>query len=105
MEDFRIKWTARAVKDLKKTYSFYVELFGEQKGLKIIQHLANKVDSLSNPNFVNTGASDEEFNHLKHDYKKLIVKHVKITYRLSKNSLDVYIVRVFDTRQHPSKNK
>jgi hypothetical protein len=51
------------------------------------------------------GSVDEEFKHLKRKYRKLIEKHIKITYRLSKSQPTVYINRVFDTRQQPSKNK
>jgi hypothetical protein len=51
------------------------------------------------------GAIDEQFQHLKHDYKKLIEKNVKITYRVSASKPIVYINRVFETRQHPAKNK
>jgi hypothetical protein len=51
------------------------------------------------------GAVDEEFKHLKRDYKKLIEGDIKITYRLSSNKPIVYINRIFDTRQNPSKNK
>ena len=51
------------------------------------------------------GAIDEEFKHLKREYKKLIVRNIKITYRLSSSHPTVYINRVFDTRQDPVKNK
>lgn len=51
------------------------------------------------------GAIDEEFKHLKREYKKLIVRNIKITYRLSSSYPIVYINRVFDTRQDPLKNK
>lgn len=49
------------------------------------------------------GAIDETFAHLKYDYRKLLVHHCKITYR--EGNTKFYIVKVFDTRQHPSKNK
>jgi len=49
------------------------------------------------------GAVDGDFAHLKYEYRKLISHHCKITYRAGRTK--IFIVRVFDTRQHPDKNK
>jgi hypothetical protein len=38
---------------------------------------------LADKRFVEIGAIDEQFLLLKYDYKKLIEKNIKITYRLS----------------------
>ena len=51
------------------------------------------------------GAVDEEFKHLKRQYKKLVVDNIKVTYRLNLSKPAVYVNRVFDTRQDPLKNK
>jgi plasmid stabilization system protein ParE len=102
---YEIKWTSRAKKDLRKVYGFYTELAGEEKAFEIVTALLERVDNLSDVKFVKMGAMDEQFCHLKHQYKKLIEKNVKITYRLSASKPIVYINRVFETRQHPSKNK
>ena len=105
MEAYEINWTARAKKDLRKVYNFYTELIGEEKAFEIILILFERVDLLSDSKFVKMGAIDEEFKYLKRRYKKLIEKDIKITYRLSESKPIVYINRVFNTRQHPSKNK
>jgi plasmid stabilization system protein ParE len=105
LETYEIVWTSRAAKDLRKVYDFYTHQIGEEKAFEIIQHLLNKVEVLSDARFVKIGTVDEEFKHLKRHYKKLIEKNIKITYRLSKNKPTVYINRLFDTRQNPSKNK
>jgi len=105
LEDYKISWTSRAVKDLRKIYNFYTEQIGEDKAFEIIQSLVHKVDILSDSKFVEIGALDEQFSHLKRTYKKLIEHNIKITYRTSDNSNTVYINRVFDTRQNPNKNK
>lgn len=105
METYEIKWTSRAKKDLRKVYKFYTELTGEEKAFKIITTLLERVDVLSDAKYVKMGAIDEQFSHLKHKYKKLIEKNIKITYRLSTSKPIVYINRVFETRQHPSENK
>jgi len=105
LETYEIVWTSRATKDLRKVYDFYTDQIGEEKAFTIIQSLLDKVDVLSDARFVKIGAVDEEFKHLKRQYKKLIEKNIKITYRLSTNKSVVYINRLFDTRQNPIKNK
>lgn len=64
-------------------YVFYVELAREPKAFEIVESLLKRVVVLSDGRFVEMGAKDEQFQHLKHDYKKLIEKNIKITYRLS----------------------
>lgn len=105
METYEIKWTSRAAKDLRKIYSFYSELYSEDMAFKLTGQLMNKVDLLCDKRFLKIGTIDNEFSHLKHHYKKLVQKHIKITYRLSTNKPIVYINRVFDTRQNPRKNR
>ena len=105
METYKITWTSRATKDLRKVYDFYTEQIGEEKAFTIVQSILDKVDVLSDGKFVKIGAIDEEFKHMKRQYKKLIEKNIKITYRLSASNPVVYINRVFDTRQDPTKNK
>jgi hypothetical protein len=48
------------------------------------------------------GSIDDDFKHLKYEYRKLIENHYKVTYHVSKKH--IYVVRIFDTRQHPRKN-
>lgn len=105
MEAYEINWTKRATKDLRKVYEFNIDLFGEEKSFVFIHLLLEMVDLLSDKKFVKMGAIDEEFKHLKREYKKLIEGYIKITYRISTNKPIVYINRVFDTRQDPRKNK
>jgi plasmid stabilization system protein ParE len=102
---YEIKWTSRAVRDLRKIYHFYTDQRGEEKAFSLVQSILRKVDVLSDKRFTGMGAIDEEFKHLKREYKKLIVRNIKITYRLSSSHPIVYINRVFDTRQDPLKNK
>jgi hypothetical protein len=53
--------------------------------------------------FSKIGSINEDFTHLKFEYRKLIYHHCKITYREGKDK--IYINRIFDTRQNPIKNK
>lgn len=97
--------TARALKDLQKIRTFNDELYGIIKSKEIIDGVFKKIEILEIQKFDYTavGAIDEDFVHLKHNYRKLIESHYKVTYRISKNT--VFVVRIFDTRQNPNKNK
>lgn len=105
MAKYEIKWTKRAVKDLRKVYDFNIDVIGEDKSYALVMLLLERVDRLSDERFVQMGAIDQEFIHLKRKYKKIIEGHLKITYRLSETKPLVYINRVFDTRQNPRRNR
>lgn len=98
-------WTNRAKKDLGKLMQFYAELYGEEKAKQIATDIFEKVKLLESENadFTQIGLIDEQFSHLKFQYRKLIHKYCKITYREGKTKM--YIVRVFDMRQNPNKNR
>jgi hypothetical protein len=100
-----VEFTTRAKKDLLKLEKFNDELYGKEKSNIILKNLLYKLEILENPNadLTKIGVIDTSFNHLKRTYRKLIVNYCKITYRVGKTK--IYIVRVFDTRQNPFKNK
>jgi len=100
-----IKYTNRAVKDLKKIEQFNNELYGFIKSKEIIKHIIHAISILESEeaDFTQLGIIDNSFTKLKNTYRKLIVKQYKINYREGKST--IYIVRVFDMRQHPNKNK
>jgi len=100
-----VNWTKRAVTDLEKVTRFNLKLYGANKAIEIATNLRNSTDILesSEIDLTEYGQIDESFLHLKQEYRKLINNHCKITYRIGKSK--IYIVRVFDTRQHPNKNK
>ena len=100
-----VELTSRALKELQKIREFNYLLFGVTKSKEIINVVFKTIETLEIPHFDYTklGAIDEDFVHLKYEYRKLIEKHCKITYRKSKNK--IYVVRIFDTRQNRNKNK
>ncbi len=100
-----VQITSRALKDLQKVRGFNDLLYGVSKSKEIINTIFETIEILENPDvdFTEIGAIDEDFVHLKYDYRKLITSHYKITYR--KNKSKIYVVRIFDTRQNPNKNK
>lgn len=101
-----VELTTRALKDLQKVRVFNDTLYEIPTSKEIINTIFKTIEILENPdfNFTEIGSIDEDFLHLKHEYRKLIESHYKVTYRRAKNS-KIYVVRIFDTRQNPSKNK
>ena len=100
-----VQLTSRALKDLQKVRGFNDLLYVVSKSKEMINTIFETIEILENPDvdFTEIGAIDEDFVHLKYDYRKLITSHYKITYR--KNKSKKYVVRIFDTRQNPNKNK
>lgn len=100
-----VELTARAIKDLNKVKDFNTELYEEVKAQEITDAIFKSLEVLENPeiDFTKIGGIDTNFLNLRRQYRKLILRHYRITYREGKTK--IYIVRVFDTRQHPNKNK
>lgn len=100
-----LELTPRAIKDLQKVKSFNIDLFGADKAQEIIDNIFEEIEILekSGNKFSQIGAVDEALSHLKRNYRKLFVHHCKVSYREGRTK--IYIVRVFDTRQDPTKNK
>lgn len=99
----KYKLTSRALKDLKKTYSFYSVLYGKRKSEQIIIDFFDYFSILeSQSDFTQMGPVDEQFSSHTFEYRKLFFGYLKITYRVGKSN--IYIVRIFDSRQNPKKN-
>lgn len=100
-----VVWSSRAAKDLQTVTKFYINLYGLAKAQKIVTELRRSTELLGSSDMDTSqiGALDDSFAHLKRNYRKLIHQHCKITYR--EGETKIFIVRVFDTRQHPDKNK
>jgi plasmid stabilization system protein ParE len=98
-------WTTRAINDLEKITRFNSLLFGFSKAIGIANSIKKATEILENAtfDFSEIGAVDSEFTHLKREYRKLIIKDCKITYREGNDK--IYVNRIFDTRQNPNKNR
>jgi plasmid stabilization system protein ParE len=101
----KIIWTKRASNDLEKITKFNKEIFGAEKAFEISRNLIQVPSILKNStiDYTKIGQIDDSFIHLKREYRKLITNYYKITFRISKEN--IYLIRVFDTRQNPTKNK
>ena len=103
--NLNVQLTSRALKDLQKIRDFNDTFYGVPKSKEVIESLFKLMEVLENPiaDFTEIGSIDDDFIHLKYEYRKLIDGYYKITYRKSKQN--IFVVRVFDTRQNPRKNK
>ena len=100
-----VELTSRAIKDLKKVKNFISDLYGATKAQEVIDEIFDLLETLENSDydFSEIGEVDKDFEHLKYPYRKLTLPHCKITYRKGKTK--IYVIRIFDTRQNPKKNK
>lgn len=100
-----VHWTHRATKDLQKITAFNIELLGADKAREISFEIIDAVLVLENPgfNYSEIGAVDESLHFLKRKYRKLIHGHYKINYREGADK--IFVSKIFDTRQHPRKNR
>lgn len=100
-----VELTNRAIKDLNKIKAFNKELLGEEKAEQIIDEIFERLSVLESEDIdlKEVGAVDKDFLHLKHKYRKLFQDYYKVTYREGKTKM--FVVRIFDTRQNPNKNR
>jgi hypothetical protein len=74
-----VELTSRALKDLQKIRGFNDVLYGIPKSKEIINTVFKTIEILEIPDFDFTeiGSIDEDFVHLKYEYRKLIENHYK----------------------------
>ena len=84
------------LRDIVDYYSFHAS---KSVALKIRAGINRRIQTL----LLNqrTGQKEPSLAHHNQDYRYLVEGHYKIVYRLAGNIL--YIVDIFDTRQHPGK--
>jgi hypothetical protein len=72
--EISVKLTSRALKDLQKIRGFNDNFYGIPKSKKIIDSLFKLMEILESPDadFTEIGSIDEDFVHLKYEYRKLI---------------------------------
>jgi len=92
----QIIWTKPAISDLKEINDYYTK-FSKKVADKIVSELTNKPKELLVTGFENA----YQFDDINHNYRRLIVRHYKILYRISVNK--IIINRIFNCRQNPEK--
>ncbi len=94
-----IIWTDTAKNDLQNIFRFLKSDISEQKTKDIILQITNKVEILANMPLI--GQKEPKFKGLRKEYRRLIESHYKIIYHIFSDN--IYINRVFDSRQNPNK--
>jgi toxin ParE1/3/4 len=95
----KVVWTSKAESDLQKIYDFSSPIIGEAKSFQIIERLVAKTDILTNEILSGTRYISNRKTEM--EYQKLIHGNYLIVYRAEGNL--IYINRVFDARQDPTK--
>jgi plasmid stabilization system protein ParE len=95
-------WTKRSNNDLEKIYQFEQKILGEEKSFELIESLIRTGRALKN-DLYRSYLKDEFFAHRKKKYYKHFHYRYKFTYREEANK--IYIIRVFDMRRNPNRNK
>lgn len=100
MKEYKVVWTAKAIKQLDKIYDFLAQN-SLRSAEKQVLALLEKVDRLKI--FPQMGQEEVRLKHLEKGHRYLVEGHYKVIYRV--RGKVVYIATVFDARQDPSKIK
>ncbi len=96
-----IKWSKKAVADLKKIYIFLLTQVLEEKAFLIIKIIKSSTNILYT--FPLSGSVELNLIHLKKEYRKIISENYKILYSVNIDFINIHAV--FDVRQNPNKMK
>ncbi len=92
-----VVWTAKAFKDLVSIYNLIAQ-DSIPAAKKVVNSILDREEQLkSQP----TSGTIQRGLKLKKEYRFLIQNHYKIIYREGKTN--IYVIKVFDTRQNPKK--
>jgi plasmid stabilization system protein ParE len=90
-------WTNRAIKGIFSIRDFIAKS-SKSAAEKVVDRIFDREEQLQT--YPDSGTIETRLR-LKKEYRYIIESHYKIIYREGKNN--IYVVRVFDTRQSPKK--
>lgn len=93
----QIIWTLKAKNSLKLIWDFYAKT-NVKLANKIIKEIIETAENIKFGTQYQVEELLPEYN-----YRRVVVRHFKIIYKVHKDTLEV--LRVFDTRQNPNKLK
>lgn len=94
-----VVWSDFAIENLKNIYLFYSETASKDVAHKIRKQILDTSKLLkSNPEI---GQIEYWINDSQYQYRYILSGNYKIIYRIDEN--EIYIMDVFDVRQHPDK--
>lgn len=95
MNKFFVIWTSESESDIDAVYEFYL-LLSQELALKIISEIIFETERL-------VFSEQYQVDEINANYRRIIVSHFKILYRIIDNQIVVFAV--FDSRQNPEKLK
>ena len=100
MDDRKVIWSARSLKDLDRAHDLLIE-HSVKAANQTSETILERVGQLQQ--FPESGPVELSLAHRKKEHRYLVSGHHKIVYRTEKQQ--ILVVRVFDTRQKPGKLK
>ncbi len=91
MNNYPVLWTNEALNDLDLIYEFYIKI-SAKVAKEIIAEIILKTGELR-------FAEQYQMDDLNPKYRRIIVKHYKVLYKLIKNT--IFVIAVFDCRRNP----
>jgi plasmid stabilization system protein ParE len=98
-EQREVVWTQAALADLQDIYEFNITLQGEEKAFELVENIRQKADMLYQPIMGSTRFLSRR--HPERSYQKLVIVPYLLIFRQVGEV--VFINRIFDNRQDPSK--
>lgn len=95
METQKVIWTNTAKNQLKEIYQYYKKI--TPKGATNVKNDILKASR--ELVFIKQYQQDE----IEPEFRRIIVRHYKLIYTIENQT--IYILRIFDTRQNPAKQK
>ena len=92
---FKIVWTSKSFEDISNIHYYLSEKLSLETANKIIDEIYESPKTIS---FLEQFQVDE----YRKDCRRIIIRNYKILYHSSED--EIYIVRVFNTFQHPIKS-
>lgn len=91
----QLKWTSKALADLARLYEFLAPV-NLSAAARIVQSLTVASSNLlDNPRI---GERLDEFEP--REVRRLLVGHYEMRYELQKSNINIYILRIWHTREH-----
>nr|WP_294908706.1 type II toxin-antitoxin system RelE/ParE family toxin [uncultured Lacibacter sp.] len=95
---YEVVWTLLAEDDYKQIISYLKNEWGESVAANFIETTEERIERVAVFPFL--GVASQKDNSIR---SIVLTKHNKLYYRFFNSK--VYILSIFDTRQHPGKNK
>lgn len=95
-----IFWTTKASLRLTKIYNYCFTEFGTAVALRFMKGIDNDMRLLSRHPYI---GKMEEVRYNSHRIRSLVEGYYKILYNVDEANDTIYILSLFDCRQHPSR--